>query len=240
MAQTGKGSTMRLFKAGLVQLLLVSALGLAPASPAIAFELPDVHVLSGETYPSSGEGKIEGVGAAILESVIGEKLTASGVTVTAELTLLSSLAGGTIKLTGVTEPKSKTSCNTVGDAAGTVKIRSEYHVVDIETSPLTAAILVLFPEITIECNSGKLKIKVRSPVLLKLEKVTAGTDVTEFGLVAKCNTKGEQELQEYFDENAKLTHADLTANFGLGFELVCFSMSKELVVKSNKMLDFLF
>jgi hypothetical protein len=229
---------MRFLKAGLVQLLLVSALGLALVSPAIAFELPDVHVLSGETYPASSSGEL--TTESVLETVIGEKLTSTAVKATANLTLLSSLASSTITFSGVTEPKSKTSCNTVGDASGTVKLAGEYHLVDTETAPLTAAILVLFPEVIIECNSGKLKIKLRSPVILKLEKVTAGTDVTEFGLVAKCRAKGEQEIQEYLNEEAKLTHADLTANFGLGFELGCFAMSKELVLKSTKMLDFLF
>jgi hypothetical protein len=208
------------------------------ATSALAFELPDVHVLSGETYPASGTGEVTAEG--VLETEIGEKLTGTAVKAEANLTLLSSLGPGTLTFTGVTEPKSKTSCNTVGDAAGTVKLKGEYHVVDTSTSPLTAAILILFPELTVECNSGKLKIKVRSPALIKLEKVTAGTDVTEYGLQAKCSGKGKQELREYLNEEGIATKGALTANFGLGFESACDSVAKELVVKSTKMVDFLF
>jgi hypothetical protein len=231
---------MRLLKTCLVQLLLVSALSLASTSTALALELPDVHVLPGETYPARSEGKIEGTEVAVIEEELGEKLTASSDTISMELLELSSLGPITITLTGMKEALSKTSCHTSADPAGTVKISGEYHIVDTSTAPLTAAILILFKDTVIECNSGKLKITLRAPVLVKLEKVTSGTDVTEFGVVAKCNAKGKQELKEYLNDSGVSTKAVMMINYGLGFSTACLNISKELVVKMNKMIDFLF
>jgi hypothetical protein len=231
---------MRTLKVALAQAAALGALFLVSAVPALALELPDVHVLSGETYPTLSEGSVEGLEVGTLETELGEKLTASKVTVAAELLELSALGPDTLIFTGVTEPKSKVSCNTAGDAAGTVKFGGEYHVVDTSTAPLTAALLALFKELVMECNSGKLKIKVRSPAVLKLEKVTSGTDLTSYGLVAKCTGKGKQELKAYLNDAGETVKGVLTSNFGLGFESACENISKELVVKANKMLDFLF
>jgi len=231
---------MRLLKAGLVPLLLVSALGLASAVPALALELPDVHVLSGETYPVIGEGTIEGPEVAAIETELGEKLTASSVTVTGEFRELSPSGSGTLTYKGLEEPKSKSSCNTSGDPAGVVKILGEYHVVDTSESPLTAAALLLFNELVVLCNSGKLKVKARGPVVIKLEKITSGVDFTEFGAIANCSPKGKQELKEYLNDEGKKVKAVMTLNFGLGFETACKRFSKELVVKMSKMAAMLF
>jgi hypothetical protein len=242
MVHNWKGLLMRLLKAGLVQLLLIGALSLASVSPALALELPDVHVLSGETYPTAGEGKIadpSGV-ADIVETELGERMPAKTMTVNAEFTELSSLGPMTLTFTGVEEVRGKTSCNTTGDSAGTVKIPGEYHVVDTSVSPLTAAILILFKELVAECNSGKIKVKIRSPNLIRLEKVTSGGDVTEYGLVSNCTIKGKAELREYLNDEGKPVKGVPSANFGLGFEVACMRFYKELIVKSSKMIDFLF
>lgn len=230
---------MQIPKAGLMQSLLVGSLILVSASPALALELPDVHVLSGESYPAVAAGA-EGAGEATLETELGEKLTAESGSVWAELLELSSLGPLSLSAAGVAEPKSKTKCHTTGSPEGVVNLPGEYHVVDTSTSPLTAAILVLFKEIALECNGGKLKVKIRSPSLLKLEKVTSGTDVTEFGIVGKCSGKGKQELKEYLNDEGKGTKAGLTANFGLGFETACLSVTSEQKFTVNKMVDFLF
>ncbi|HTZ85359.1 MAG TPA: hypothetical protein VMB05_01715, partial [Solirubrobacteraceae bacterium] len=189
---------MRLLKAGLV--LLGGALILISASSALALELPDLHVLSGEIYPATTVGEVAETEVGRLETELGEKITASTVKIEAELLELGSLGPALITLTGFIEPKSKTSCNTAGDAAGTILIPGEYHVVDTSTSPLTAALLILFKEAVFECNSGKLKLKLRGPWIVKLEKVTSGTDVTQYGLVSKCSGKGKQELKTYLND----------------------------------------
>jgi hypothetical protein len=229
---------MRTLKIGLALAAALGALLLASASSALALELPDIHVLSGETYPATGEGKVEGAEVGALETELGEKLTSGTVAAQVELNELSSLGPTTLTFTKIFEPRSKVECNTVGDAAGVVLVLGEYHVVDTSTSPLTAAILVLFKELVMEC--GKLKIKVKSPLLVKLAKVTAGTDVTEYGLVANCTPKGKQELKTYLNDAGESIKSVLSTNFGLGFETTCERISKELVVKSSKMVDFLF
>jgi hypothetical protein len=112
--------------------------------------------------------------------------------------------------------------------------------VDISTAPLTAALLTLFNELLVECNKGKVKIKVRAPALFKLEKITSGLEVNEYGLVASCSGKGKQELKTYLNDAGETVTGQLTANFGLGFETACEKITKEVVLKSPKMLDFLF
>jgi hypothetical protein len=231
---------MRTIKAGLLPTALLGALFLVSASPAPALELPDIHVLSSETYPATGEGKVEGTEVGVLETELGEKLTSKTVAFQLEVLELSSLGPMTITLTGIFEPKSKTECHTSGDAEGTVKLPGEYHVIDTSTSPLTAAILILFKELVMLCNSDKLKLKVRAPAVVKLEKVTSGTDVESYGLVWKCTGKGKQELKNYLNDEEKSVKGVLTMNFGLGFETACENIASELVVKSSKMLDFLF
>lgn len=218
-------------------LFAVFALAAAFTATSLA-ALPDVSVLSGETYPALGEGSVEGAEVGTLETELGEKLTSSKVAVSAELLELSSLGPGALVFTGVTEPKSKTSCSTSGDPAGTVKLAGEYHVVN--PSAGTPGVLILFKELVVECNSGKLKVKVRAPAVIKLEKVTSGADASEYGLVSKCSGKGKQELKNYLNEEGVSTKGVLTANFGLGFESACDNVTKELVVKSTKMLNFVF
>lgn len=218
------------------------AVGLSSTS-ALAFELPDLHILSGESYPVTNEGTIENEGAIVreIETEIGEKMTATAVTIRTELTELSSLGPDTIKFSGVKEPKTKTSCKTANTTVeGEVLSSGEYHVVDVNESPLTVAMLLLFPELVVECNKGKLKIKTKPPVIVKVEKVNSGTDVTEYGLVVNCTPKGKQELKEYFNDEGKLVKGTLLVNFGLGNETACYRTTKELVMKSSKMIDFLF
>jgi hypothetical protein len=230
---------MKCLKLGLVQLLLFGALGLATVSPALA-ELPDVHVLSGETYPVRFVGTVENPEVAVLETELGEKLTGSSLTGEDELTELSSLGPTGIIILGTLEPKKKTACHTAGDPEGTVKFAGEFHFTVGVNVPRILQKIVLFKELVVECNSGKLKVKVRSPIILKVEKVTSGVEVTEVGVVAKCTGKGKQEQKEYLNDEEKAVKGALTVNFGLGFESACENISSELVMKANKMLDLLF
>jgi hypothetical protein len=218
---------------------LFAVLALAAAFTTTAFaELPDVHVGTGGKYPVTGEGSV-GTGAKVvgtLETEIGEKLTATKVTAVAKLAELSSLGAGELKFTGVTEKNAHT-CNTVGQAEGEVLFSGEYHVVYTGLTTLTAGVLILFNELTVECNAKKLKIKVKAPALTKLN-VTAGKEVSEYKLETAC-TKGKQEPREFYNDEGKLTVANLLANFGLGFEKACY-VGEALTLKSSQPIDFLF
>jgi hypothetical protein len=227
---------MKIVRLGLAQLLLVSVLGLASASTAVALELPDVHVLSGESYPATAEGKIEGSEVAVLETELGEKLKANAMTIQTVLTELSSLDVDALTFLGVLDQK-KGFCNTVGDGVGTVKFNGEYHLVLVSDAPATAGFLLLFKELVVECE--KVKVKVRGPLLIKPLGLQSGTDITNYKIVTNCSGKGKQELKTYLNDAGETTKGILTANFGLGFEAACLNVSKELSMSSSKMLDFL-
>jgi hypothetical protein len=231
---------MQLLRVGLVQLLLLGTLILVPATPTLALELPDISVLSGESYPATAEGTVEGTEVAVFETELGEKLTSNKITFTIELLELSSLGPAVLSLTGVLEPKSKTFCHSIGEPEGTLTISGEYHVVDTSLSPLTVTHLFLFAEFLALCNKGKLLVKVRGPVVIKLEKLSSGTWVTAYGLVIQCVGKGKPQLREYLNDEGKSTKAVPTMNFGLGFESACLNVSKEVVMNTNKMLTFTF
>jgi hypothetical protein len=236
-------SRLKTICAVLFALSAVAATVGATQAAATEFVLPDLHTLSDVGYPVQSEGILENSGAIVaeLETAIGEKLTATSVNLRTTLAKLSALGPLTLKFNGVTEPKGKILCKTTNvTTKGEVLLEGEYHIVT--NAALTQhAILILFSELIIECNEGKLKLKIKAPVLLKLEKVTSGTDVESYGLVANCTAKGKQELTEYVnDESKAVTKANLTANFGLGAEAACERATKELVMKSTAMIDFLF
>jgi hypothetical protein len=219
-----------------VALFAVFALAVAFATTALA--LPDTHVGALGKYPVTGEGSV-GTGAKVvgtLETEIGEKLTATKVTATTTLNELSPLGPGSLKFTGVAE-KNGHLCNTAGEAEGVVAFTGEYHIVWISLSPtLIVGVLFLFTELTVECNAKKLKIKVKAPALPKLN-VVAGSEVSEYKIETAC-TKGKQEPKEYFNDEGKLTAANLLANFGLGFEKACY-FGEPLTLKSSQPVTFL-
>jgi hypothetical protein len=244
--QLWKGKAMQILKLGVAPLVLVGIILGVSVSPTAAFELPDVQALPGESYPkllATGRGTLENAGTVVasLETVLGESVTATAMEIEVWNASLTASDAYILTLAGVKEPRTKTACKSPdGIKEGVVLIfDGEYHVVT--NAGLTPMLLLLFPELTIECNSGKLKLKVKAPLMLKLEKITSGIDVTEYGLVANCTAKGKQELTEYVnDEGKTVIKSFLVADFGLGFEQACERTTKELVVKTSKMLDFLF
>jgi hypothetical protein len=219
-------------------LFAVFTLAAAFATTSAFAALPDIHVGTGGKYPVTSEGSV-GTGAKVVETFeteLAEKLTATKMTATVTLKELSSLAPGELKFTGITE-KNGHQCNTAGQFDGEAVFSGEYHVVYIGLSSLTAGVLILFPEVALECNAKKLKIKVKAPVLTKLN-VTAGKEVSEYKLETAC-TKGKQEPREYYNDEEKLTVANLLENFGLGFEKACY-VGEALTLKSSQPIDFLF
>jgi hypothetical protein len=227
----------RLKTLGLV-VVAVAALVAALTTTSAFAELPDVHVGAGLTYPSTGEGTV-GNGTEVigtLETEIGEKLTTTKLTISTELTRLTSLGPTTLQFTGVGE-KAGNECHTAGLGAGTVLFAGEYHVVYTSLSPLGAEVLILYNEVTVLCNKEKLKIKIKGPGQRTLN-VVAGKEVNEYKLDSACK-KGKQEPNEYYNEEGKLTPALLLVNFGLGFEKGCY-FGSPLTMHSSKLVDFLF
>jgi len=208
------------------------------ATSAMALELPDLHILEGEAYPVTGEGVIKGENVAQLLSSAGVSINAPEVKILFKLEALSALGPIDFHFTGT--KLGTVACNSKGDEKEVILVPGEYHVIDVlVNNVLTPFILILFTEFTIECN--KLAIKVRPPAISKLEKLTSGTDTTEFGAQPKCTKAGEQEFKTYFnDAGEEKTKQLLSVNAGLGFELACELFNKEAVIKLNKMVDFLY
>ncbi|HTZ88145.1 MAG TPA: hypothetical protein VMB05_15880, partial [Solirubrobacteraceae bacterium] len=167
-------------------------------TPALAFDLPDMHVLSGDTYPVTGENVLKGAEIVVFETELGEKIVAGEIERKLTLKELSSKGFLTIDLRKATEPKAKLECNTKGDAAGIILITADFDLVVVSMFPLVPAVLLLFPELTFEC--GNMKIKARAPVLLGLTKAEAGLDTEGIGFTLKCTPKGKQELKEYLND----------------------------------------
>jgi len=230
---------MRYIKMLGLTLVAVFALGSAVvATSAMALELPDLHILEGEAYPVTGEGVIKAAKVVTLESTIGAKFEAEEVKVLFKLEALSALGPIDFHFTGV--KLGTAACNSQGDAAGVILVRGEYHVVGVlVNNVLTPFLLILFTEFTLEC--GKLAIKIKPPIISKLEKLTSGTDTTKVGTQPKCTKAGEQEFKTYFnDAGEEKTKQLLLVNVGLGNELACELYNKELVIEFNKMVDFLY
>jgi hypothetical protein len=222
-------------------LTLVAVFALASAvtaTSAMALELPDLHILEGEAYPVTGEGVIKGAAVAELQSTLGTTIAASEVKVLMKLEALSALGPIDFHFTGA--KLGTVPCKTKPDETEVILVPGEYHVIDLPVGGvLTPFILILFAELTIECN--KLAIKVKPPAIAKLEKLTSGTDTKLVGAQPKCTKAGEQEFKTYFNDlGEEKTKQLLLINAGLGNELACELFNKEVVIEFNKMVDFLF
>ncbi|HEX3910964.1 MAG TPA: hypothetical protein VHW67_09725 [Solirubrobacteraceae bacterium] len=217
-------------------LTLVSAISLA--STALAVELPDVHIALGEAFPLIAEGSISGEPATKLETALKEPLTSTGVKVKLELNALSSLGAGVLTYTGVKQKM--TFCSSEGDAAETILVSGEGHVISKSVAGvLKALLLLLFPPLHITC--AKLKITITGPLILSITKVSSGVETTEVGAQSKCVGAGKQEFTEYENDAGELkTKQLLLANLGLGSENACEEYMKEIVVTAFKMATLLF
>jgi hypothetical protein len=208
---------MRKFKLSGVMLAAVCVLSaFCTASAASAFELPDVHALSGESgkvITISGTSKTP----SFFESEIGEKVTDEEFKYKLELTSLSASGVGTVDLSGV---KWKTSsCTSEGDPTGTVLIKGEFHIVVTNKKPLELGALLTFTSFFVTC--GPLKLKIAGALIGHLT-TELNKDIGSLGLLFKCSSKARQAVSSYFNDEEKLVEKQLLlSNFGLGFESGC-------------------
>src|ERR1700683_4701036 len=148
---------MRSFKvlgAGLVAVLGVLAFAITAASSAATVALPDVHVLSGESYPLHLQFSDNKPTASKLSNAKGGKLEGTGLLLLFLVTGLSSLGSFTLALLDVLNPKSNDSCITTGDKSGEVLIKGTFHIVPTTASG-APAILYLFAPFTLTCGPLK-------------------------------------------------------------------------------------
>ncbi|HTZ85360.1 MAG TPA: hypothetical protein VMB05_01720, partial [Solirubrobacteraceae bacterium] len=126
---------MRIKLAALL-VLAITAVGIVSTGSALAVELPDIQLLSGEAFPLVLKGETASKKEqAVLETELGEKLTAEHVIIEIEWGSLSSLALFHVHFLEVEEPRTKSLCNTSGDEPGKVLISGEFHTVFLIVGP---------------------------------------------------------------------------------------------------------
>jgi len=225
-------STMALFT-----LLVVTA-------TAFGVSLPDMHVLSGEAYSVTAEGKLKGVEVAILLAALG-KLTAEEVRAKLVVESLDALGKAEFDFINVKESKGKQTCHTKGDAEGVVLLIGEFHLVlTVSATTGELAALILFTELTIECVKeigAGIKVFVRGPMLVKVI-APLNKDFTSFEVTVLCKEKDIQLPSSYFtDEGKELTKILLLADFGAGKENACELVKEpiKLEIQQKKMIEIL-
>ncbi|HEX3911823.1 MAG TPA: hypothetical protein VHW67_14090 [Solirubrobacteraceae bacterium] len=230
---------IKIFGLALVAMFALVSAAMATSAMAVEVVLPDIHIALGEAFPvkASGEIKAEPL-AAKLETALKEPIIATSVKAELEATALVAL-GPLILVFKGTKQKT-TECLGEGEAKETITVKGEYHLLDkLFENKLALFLLALFPELKLVC--GKLKITVIPPAITRITGVTDMVDTTTFGTQPKCVGAGKQEFTEFEnDAGENKTKQLLLANLGLGKENACEQFEKELVLTSNKMIEFLF
>jgi|SRR6201994_4765582 len=201
---------MKSFKALVVALFAVLALGAIVASAASAAEVRAL-VLSGGKFPVKFEGTS---GAGKLESVGGSSISCTAGTNKGEITNEKT---GTVTFDFTGCKAFGFNCNTTGDATGVVLTTGTFEgVYDSLGTTLLPALFVTLKETTIECTALA-KVKVRGTLLLLFSKLTSGTDVTEAEIIV-TQSKGVPTDKKYWKTSEEKTakEAKLESSFDGG------------------------
>jgi hypothetical protein len=199
------------------------------ASAAMAVTLPSITFLPGGT---SAEAVAKSTAATSLETVVGSKLVGSGVNVTLAT---KGGANGTYVSTFKGVKEGTNACKTGTEAAETVVIKGEYHLVTISEAPLVIGVWFLVPATTIACGTvekpEKVKIKVEGSALSSFTG-ELNKDVTTFGGSLK-GSKGKPEKTAFLNDAGETKNAELKSNFGLGAEASDENVAEALTFTSS-------
>jgi hypothetical protein len=206
---------LKLLSVGVMAVFAVFAFAVTASSSALV--LPDIHVLSGETYPLHLNFSDNKTTHSNLNDTAGNKLEGTGLLLlflTFELSSLGSFEALFLKVIN----KKGASCNSEGDPSGEVLIKGSFHIVPLNTSK-EDAILYLFKELTIECNAGKEKVFVKGSLLspINFKGVAETSDFTELCGSALGDNKGKNTVTKYLEDAGNSAEAKIEANFGTGF-----------------------
>jgi hypothetical protein len=185
-------------------------------------KLPDLSLLSGESFPVVAQAS--STAATALETSGGSVLTGKGVETKLEWTTLASLGSYTARFKEVVKGTKK--CETTGAGAGNVLVGGEVHLVFTSTSPLTVAALFLVPELTVECEG--LNVKLKGSALGTFEGAL-NTDLTTFSDELK-GSKGTPGMTAYFNDGGTIVTAELLSSVEGG----TFKKSSQNVAEKQK------
>jgi hypothetical protein len=212
---------------------LAGLAGLATIAAPAAASLPDLHITLGEAFPVTATAKAPAATVGF-STAGGAVMTGTGAEVTLTWKELSSL--GTYLLAIKNYVKGAKKCKTAGDAAGTLLISGEAHLVFVELSPgLKIAALLLVPKTKIECEGINVTIE---GLLLGTYTGALNSELTEFKGGIK-GEKGKQELTKYENEKGETVESLFLSEAGTGFTKTALNISEELAYKANKMIEIL-
>jgi hypothetical protein len=230
----GQMKHVRVLGVGLMMMLGVLAFAVTASSSA-TIVLPDLHVLSAESYPlylSFPDNKSTPMK---LISAFGGKLIGTGVLLLFLTFELSSLGSFEVLFLKVTEPKENRTCNTGGDKEGEVLIKGSFHIVPTAATG-TPAILYEFRESSLECGKGIKSVKIKgdslSPVNLGTTKESE--DYTSLGTEFEGNGKGKPSLTEYISDSGTKVKVKLESEFGTGFAESAEEVGEEVCPETEK------
>jgi hypothetical protein len=175
--------------------------------------LPDISIALGGAYPIHMNFSDNGTTKTRLETTGTEALKGEGLLVLLLTTELSAL--GNFEALFLNVKEGKTSCNSVGDKAGEVLTKGEFHIVYPSLSPLTLGVAFLVEEVVIEC--AKLKIKVKGCALASITHPKNSSEDVELVTSELLGEKGKNTLTKYDNDEGNQVGCKLEANFGTGF-----------------------
>jgi hypothetical protein len=211
----------------------VTALGMTAASASAELALPDISLLSGETFPLYMQFADDNKTPTLLETTAGAVLRDKGVEALLELAALGALGSFKAKFLNVANTAGE-SCNTTGDNTGEVLVTGEWHLVPLNTSPLENGIAFLLGSLVlITCTDGE-KVDVRGCALSTFSATQNGVDLTEFSVALGSNGKGSANKREYLNDLPKFVKCTLDT------EIVGTKVLREgaLVINEGKEIKF--
>jgi hypothetical protein len=206
---------LKVLGVGLLATLGVMAFTITATSSAATVTLPDVHVLSGESYPlhlqfSDNKGTLSK-----LSNAKGGKLEGSGLLLLFLTFGLSSLGSFEVLFLAVKEPKEAVSCITSGDHSGEVLLKGSFHIVPTSATG-TPAILYLFKQFSITCGAKLFEVEGSSLSPITFPGSSETESLTQLCGKSEGNGKGVASVTEYINDNGTKVKAVLTTELGSG------------------------
>jgi hypothetical protein len=199
----------------------------AIAASAASAALPEVVLLSGESFPVKFEGTS---GSGILETAGGTSISCTG---GAGLGTLTSAKAGTASGTLKGCASSGFKCNSSGDPEGEISSEGSGELVFDSLTMLGAAILSSLNEIKIKCTA-LVAITIKGQGLALVNPINS--EVTSFELIG-TQSKGKQSETEYWNaKGEKVKVSPCLASINGGTFQECGVESKENKATTSKMI----
>jgi hypothetical protein len=210
---------MRHLKALMISLTAmfgVLAFAITATSSAATVALPDIHVLSGESYPLHLNFSDNKPTVTKLSNAKGGKLEGTGLLLLLLTVELSSLGSFEVLFLKVVEPKDGDSCITAGDHSGEVLLKGSFHIVPTSAAG-EPAILYLFAPFDLTCGPllAELEGSLLTPIVFKSGS-TESESLTSLCVISTGNGKGVSTVTEYINDNGTKVKATLKSELGSG------------------------